>query len=113
MACIFCRIINKEIPTDIVYEDKEIVAFKDIHPVAKVHILIIPKKHIESVAKLKSSDIMLIGKMIWQAKILAEKFGINKTGYKLLFNCGKDGGQVIKHIHLHLIGGQKLKNWPI
>jgi len=111
--CIFCQIINKKIPAEIIYEDKEIIAFKDIHPVAKVHILIVPKKHIKSIAKLKKSETDLIGKMIWRAKKLAEKFGINKKGYKLLINCGKDGGQMIEHIHLHLIGGQKLRNWPV
>jgi histidine triad (HIT) family protein len=107
--CIFCQIVNKEIPKDFTFEDKQMVAFPDLHPSAPVHFLIVPKKHIESVADLKEEDINLIGKMIWRAKILAEEKGISKGGYKLIFNCGEDGGQVIKHIHLHLLGGEKMK----
>ncbi|MGC9049015.1 MAG: histidine triad nucleotide-binding protein [Patescibacteria group bacterium] len=107
--CIFCQIINKEIPTQFVFEDEKLVAFKDINPKAPVHLLIVPKKHIESVAKLAETDKILIGEMIWRAKILAEKEGIADKGYKLIFNCGEHGGQLVKHIHLHLLGGKKLE----
>lgn len=107
--CIFCQIIKKEIPSPFVFEDEQMVAFKDISPKAPVHLLIVPKKHIESIAKLAEDDKILIGEMIWRAKILAEEQGIAENGYKLVFNCGEHGGQVVKHIHLHLLGGEKLK----
>lgn len=107
-GCIFCKIINKEIPKDFAYEDSEIVAFDDIHPVAPVHILIIPKKHIESVNELEKEDKKLAGNLIFVAKGLARKLKISQDGYKLLFRTGKHGGQEVEHLHLHLIGGAKL-----
>jgi len=107
MACIFCQIINKEAPAKIVYEDEKIIAFKDIHPVAPVHILVVPKRHIDSVEDLKEEDRELAGGLILVAKKVARQFSINKSGYKLVFNVGRGGGQIIDHIHLHLIGGWK------
>jgi histidine triad (HIT) family protein len=107
-VCVFCKIINKEIKADIVYEDEDILAFKDIHPQAPVHILIIPKRHIESVNSFERKDAALAGKMIITAKELAEKAGIAGKGYKLLLRVGKDGGQEVPHIHLHLLGGARL-----
>ena len=109
MSCIFCRLANKEIPTDIFFEDDQVMAFNDLGPVAPVHVLIIPKRHITSVADLKIEDRALLAEMIWRAKQIAEEKNIAKSGYKLIFNCGQDGGQVISHLHLHLIGGKKLK----
>lgn len=106
--CIFCKIINKEIPSEIVFESDDILAFKDIHPIAPVHILIIPKKHIASVNDLKIEDIELVGKMIFQAKEIAKNFDISEKGYKLLIRTGEWGGQEVPHVHLHLIGGAKL-----
>jgi histidine triad (HIT) family protein len=106
--CIFCKIINKEIPTEIVYEDKDILAFKDANPIAPVHILIIPKRHIETINDLEERDNKLAGKMILAARDIAKKLGIAEDGYKLLFRVGKNGGQEVGHIHLHLIGGAKL-----
>ncbi len=106
--CLFCKIINKEIPSDTVYEDKEVYAFNDIHPLAPVHILIIPKKHIKSMNDIAEDDTELIGKMFLIAKELAQKNGISEDGYKLLFRTGKHGGQEVPHIHLHLIGGAPL-----
>ncbi len=106
--CLFCKIIAREIPADIVYEDNEILAFKDIHPIAPVHILIIPKRHIESVNDLEESDRGLVGKMIIAARDIARQLKIAEEGYKLLFRVGKHGGQEVEHIHLHLIGGAKL-----
>jgi len=106
--CIFCKIANKEIKAEIVYEDEDILAFKDIHPQAPVHILVIPKRHIESVNSLEKKDALLAGRMIMAAKELAEKFGIAENGYKLLLRVGKDGGQEVPHLHLHLLGGARL-----
>ncbi len=106
--CLFCKIIKGEIPAEIIWQNDEIFAFKDIHPLAPVHILIIPKKHISSVIELQDSDEKLMGKMIMAAKMLAEKQGIAKNGYKLLFRVGSHGGQEVPHIHLHLLGGAKL-----
>lgn len=103
MDCIFCKIIKKEIPSDFIFEDKDIVAFKDIKPSAPVHYLIVPKEHIQSIAHLEGNHKEVLASMIYTAKSLAEKFGLR--GYKIVFNVGKEGGQVIDHLHLHLLGG--------
>ena len=105
---IFLKIIRKEVPTDIVYEDAEILAFRDIRPIAPVHILIIPKEPIESMASVKGEDAPLIGKMFLVAKRIAEDLNISEKGYKLLIRVGKDGGQEVPHLHIHLIGGARL-----
>lgn len=105
---IFLKIIRKEIPADIVYEDDEIIAFRDIRPIAPVHILVIPKKPIESMTTVKEEDASLIGKMFLIAKRIAEDLNISEKGYKLLIRVGKDGGQEVPHLHLHLLGGAKL-----
>ncbi len=107
--CIFCQIVKKEIPSQIVYEDDEILAFKDIQPKAKVHLLIIPKKHINSLNEAKNEEIL--GKLLLRAKELAKEFKISKSGYKIVINTGKDAGQVIFHLHLHLLGGEELKSF--
>jgi histidine triad (HIT) family protein len=109
MATIFTKIINKEIPADIVYEDDEVLAFKDIHPLAPVHILIIPKKEIASINDIADEDQVLIGKMFLVARDVARDLNISEKGYKLLFRVGRDGGQEIPHIHLHMIGGARLR----
>ena len=106
--CIFCDIINKKSPAKILYEDDEIIAFPDINPSAPVHILVIPKKHIKSVNELETKDRAIVGKMILVAKKLAKENKINQSGYRLVINTGKDGGQIIEHLHLHLLGGKKL-----
>jgi histidine triad (HIT) family protein len=106
--CIFCKIAAKEIPAEIVYEDDEIISFKDVKPIAPVHILTIPKRHIESINNLMDEDIKLAGKMILVAKKIADDFDISEKGYKLLFRVGEWGGQEVPHIHLHLIGGAEL-----
>lgn len=108
MDCLFCKIIKKEIPAEIVFEDKDVLSFKDINALAPVHILTIPKKHIETINDLGEDDGELAGKLILTAKKLAEDFDISKKGYKLLFRVGEWGGQKVPHIHLHLIGGAKL-----
>lgn len=106
--CLFCKIVNKEIKADIVWEDDDILAFRDIHPLAPVHILIIPKRHIASINDLAQDDMQLAGKFIITAKEVAEKLSIKYSGYKLLFRVGRDGGQEVPHIHMHLLGGARL-----
>ena len=106
--CLFCRIIKKEIPSDIVYEDDEILAFRDIHPVAPIHVLVIPKKHISAVTELKKEDEALVGKIYSVINIIAESEGIKEKGFRVIVNCGEDGGQAIGHLHFHLLGGKKL-----
>lgn len=106
--CLFCKIINKEIPSTIVYEDELIIAFKDIHPVAPVHILVIPKKHISSLNELEEQDEILVGKIYTVINKIAKQEGISEKGFRVIVNCGKDGGQEVKHLHFHLLGGKKL-----
>jgi len=103
--CIFCKIVNGEMSTEFLYENDTIVAFKDINPIAPVHLLIVSKKHIRSINDLEQEDKKIVSEMIMAAKDMAKKEGITKSGYKLLFNVEKGGGQVIFHLHLHLIGG--------
>lgn len=108
--CVFCKIVSGELKTNILFENDFVVAFRDIHPLAPVHILVIPKEHIEGINFLGNTekDIMLTGHMIIAAKELAKKEGIDKKGYKLLLRVGRDGGQEIEHVHLHLLGGARL-----
>lgn len=108
MACIFCKIAKKELHADILFEDEEVVAFKDAKPIAPIHILVIPKKHIDSVANIKNSDTFLMGKLIMAAKKIADELEVSKDGYKLLIRVGKNGGQEVGHVHLHLLGGARL-----
>lgn len=107
--CLFCDIAAGKQKADIIFQDKDLVAFYDIHPKAPVHILIVPQKHIESVQKLKEEDALLIAQMILRAKEIAKEKGI-AGGYKLIFNCGREGGQVIPHLHLHLLGGSSRRD---
>lgn len=106
--CLFCKIVNKEIPSTIVYEDEEIMAFKDINPVAPVHILVIPKKHISSVIELQKEDELLIGKIYSVINKIAKQENIDEKGFRIVVNCGEDGGQEVKHLHFHILGGKKL-----
>ncbi len=106
--CIFCRIIAGELPADFVYRDDEIVAFRDVHPVAPVHILIVPVRHIESLQALAPDDVGLMGRMIFRARALAEQEGVAVSGYRLVINNGPDGGQLVPHLHIHLVGGRHL-----
>jgi len=108
MECIFCKIINKELPSKIVYQDEKVLAFEDIKPKAPVHLLIIPKKHIPSIDQLREDDKELIGELSLVARRLAKEYRVSGTGYRLIFNVGKDAGQTIDHLHLHLLGGKKL-----
>lgn len=109
--CIFCKIANRELLADIVHEDEELLAFKDVQPQAPVHLLIIPKKHISSLTALKKEDRPLMGKAIALAKILAEKHGVENRGYRIVVNAGPDAGQAVAHIHFHLLAGRTLQ-WP-
>ncbi len=108
MSTVFTKIIDREIPADILYEDNEVIAFRDIHPLAPVHVLVIPKREIPSINDLNSDDALLVGKMVLVARDVAQHLNISEKGYKLLFRVGRDGGQEIPHIHLHLIGGDRL-----
>src|SRR5690349_7132769 len=108
MPSIFTRIINKEIPASIVYEDESVIAFKDINPAAPIHILIVPKKEIPSVNDVTTEDEAVLGHMMIVAKHLAQEQGIAESGYRLLMNTGQDAGQEVLHIHLHLLGGRPL-----
>lgn len=106
--CLFCRIISGELQSDVVYQDDEFFAFKDINPQAPTHVLIIPKTHFDSLVEMSDQQEKLLGRLIIIAKKLAEKEGVAKSGYRLVLNCGFEGGQVVPHLHLHLIGGKKL-----
>ncbi len=108
MDCVFCQIVDGKIPSDIVYQDEEIVAFRDINPRAPVHLLIIPKKHIASLVELTEKEFPLMGRMVSVASKLAKGEGISESGYRLVLNCGKEGGQLVGHLHLHLLGGRQL-----
>lgn len=101
--CIFCKIANKAASAKIIYEDAEVMAFEDIHPSAPIHILIIPKEHIQSIDHLDGNHAGVISKMIFTAKKIANEKGL--PGYKLVFNVGREGGQIVDHLHLHLLGG--------
>ncbi len=107
--CLFCRIVAGEIPADIVHQDEEFLAFRDINPQAPKHIIIIPKTHITSLLEITEQQQGLIGRLIILARNLAAREGIAERGYRLAINCGPEGGQVIPHLHLHLIGGRELK----
>ena len=107
---VFELILSGEIESEIIYEDDDIFAINDINPVARVHILVIPKTKIDTINDLNDIDVNLVGKMIMVAKQLAYEIGIDSTGYRLLFNTNDDAMQTVFHIHLHLIGGEKLKN---
>ena len=108
---IFQKILDKEIESEIIYEDDKIFSIKDINPAAKVHLLIIPKKRINTINDLQNQDKDLIGSMVLVAKELARKYEIEESGYRLVWNTNKDGGQTVYHIHLHLLGGEKLREF--
>lgn len=110
-TCIFCNIVRKEIPAKIIYEDERVIAFDDISPKAPIHQLIIPKIHIETINDLEPQHNELMGHMMQVAKNLAKANGIDQSGYRVLLNCNRDGGQVVFHLHLHLLGG-RLLTWP-
>ena len=108
MDCVFCQIIAGKIPSDTVYQDEEVIAFRDIKPQAPVHLIIIPRRHIPSLAHLSEADSSLVGHMVTIANQLAKEEGVAQRGYRLVINCGKEGGQLVPHLHLHLLGGRRL-----
>lgn len=103
--CLFCKIVNREAPAEFLYEDDNFVVFRDINPAAPVHLLVVPRKHIRSINDLQKEDETIISGLFMLARDMAKEQGINESGYKLLFNVEKGGGQEIFHLHLHLIGG--------
>lgn len=109
--CLFCKIVQGEIPAKKAYEDEEVLAFYDIDPQAPVHVLIIPKTHIESINALEREQDALLGHMFEVAKRLAQELGVKDTGYRLVTNIGADAGQSVPHLHLHLLGGRSME-WP-
>ena len=111
MSCLFCKIVAGEIPATVVYEDDDIIAFHDINPQAPTHLLIIPKLHIATIDDADESHEKLLGRMVLTAKKLAHTEGLSENGYRLVFNVNSGGGQMVYHIHLHLIGGRQMV-WP-
>jgi len=108
MDCIFCRIAAGEVPSEILYQDDQVVAFPDANPKAPVHLLVVPRRHIESAAGLTDGDEPLMGHLVAVANRLARDRGVAATGYRLVVNCGPEGGQVVPHLHLHLLGGRQM-----
>ncbi len=111
MSCLFCKIAAGDIPATIVFEDPEIIAFRDINPQAPTHLLVIPKRHIATIDDADTKDEQLLGRMLLTAKKLAKSEGLSEAGYRLVFNVNAGGGQVIYHIHLHILGGRQMI-WP-
>lgn len=109
--CLFCKIVEKKIPADIVYESEDIIAFKDIEPKAPIHCLIIPKKHISTINDIDGSNSNIIGLMYEAAAQLARTLNVDKDGYRVVMNCNSNGGQTVYHIHLHFLAGRQL-SWP-
>jgi histidine triad (HIT) family protein len=107
--CLFCKIIAREIPGDIVYEDDEVLAFNDISPQAPTHVLIIPKQHVATVNDVTEAGADVFGTLVTRARALAAERGIAESGYRLIVNCNAEGGQTVFHLHLHLLGGRQMK----
>ena len=108
MSCIFCQIAQGQIPSNLLHEDEEIVAFRDINPQAPTHILILPKNHISNLTEMSAEDLGLTSRMVGIANMLARKEGIDQKGYRLVINCKQEGSQTVDHLHMHLIGGKQL-----
>ena len=106
-GCVLCRVVARESPADIVYEDDEVLAFTDLYPKAPVHVLIIPKRHIESLATLTAADTLLVGHCLQVARVLGERTGYAARGYRVSSNCGPEGGQVVHHLHFHFTAGRR------
>ena len=111
-TCLFCKIVKRELSAKIVYEDDDSVAFEDIHPKAPVHILIVPRRHLATLLDASQSDDRLLGHLLLVANNVARQKGIAERGFRLVLNCNSEGGQVVFHLHLHLLGGQRLSWRP-
>lgn len=109
--CLFCRIVNREVPASIVYEDERVIAFNDINPQAPTHVLVVPKHHVGSLNELSTEDDPLVGELVRRASLIAKDRGISAGGYRTVFNTNRDAGQTVFHIHLHLLGGRAM-HWP-
>jgi histidine triad (HIT) family protein len=109
--CLFCKIIAKEIPGDVVYEDEHALAFKDIRPVAPTHVLVVPKKHLAAIHDLTPEDAVTVGNVLVAARKVADQLGLTAAGYRLVINDGDAAGQTVHHIHVHVLGGRQL-TWP-
>jgi histidine triad (HIT) family protein len=110
-TCLFCKIIRREVPGKIVYEDDDVVAFEDIKPEAPTHVLVVPRRHIESLNALEPGDDSIVGALVRRAAAIAKDRGIAAGGFRTVFNTNRDAGQTVFHIHLHLIGGRRMM-WP-
>lgn len=106
--CIFCKIVRKEVPSQPIFEDHDLIAFPDLHPIAPVHILVVPKEHMQNLNDVGKNDVGILGKMLRLSAKIANEKGIAESGYRVVINNGEDGGQVVPHLHLHLIGGKAL-----
>lgn len=111
MGCLFCNLLEKKIPADVVYEDEHALAFRDIRPVAPTHVLVIPRKHISAIHELSDADGDLMGKVILAARNVAKKLDLEAKGYRLVVNDGDQAGQTVHHIHVHVLGGRDM-SWP-
>lgn len=111
MDCIFCKIVNQEVPANIIYRDEHVIAFDDLHPRAPIHKLIIPRKHIATLNDIEPNDTEILGNLFQAAKHLAQELNIAEPGYRVVMNCNAGAGQQVFHIHLHLLGGRSL-TWP-
>jgi len=110
MSCVFCRIRDGELPADMLYQDDELMAFRDAYPQTPKHVLVVPKKHIGCLNDITDDDIPMMGRMVKLAVEMAKKEGISEKGYRLVVNCGQEGGQVVQHLHLHVLGGRQLSS---
>lgn len=108
--CIFCKIVRGESPSETLYQDDQVTAFRDIHPVAPTHVIIVPNKHYNSISEIEKEDEQMVGRLFYIANKIAREEGIEKNGYRLIINHGKHGGQEIYHLHLHLIGGRRMQH---
>jgi histidine triad (HIT) family protein len=110
MDCVFCQIVAGKIPSETLYQDEEVIAFRDINPLAPTHVLIIPKQHIASLARLTDDEMPLVGHMARVANQLAREEGVAESGYRLVISSGEQGGQIVPHLHMHLLGGRRLSD---
>ncbi|KJJ84043.1 histidine triad (HIT) protein [Candidatus Omnitrophus magneticus] len=111
MDCLFCKIVNKEIPAQIVYEDDRVIAFEDISPQAPVHVLVIPRRHLATTLELKEEDESLTGHLIVVGNKIAADRGVAEKGFRMVMNCNREAGQTVFHVHLHVLGG-RFMSWP-
>lgn len=109
--CLFCRIVARTIPSKIVFEDDVAVAFEDVNPQAPVHVLVVPRRHVGSIAELQAADAGLMGHLMVAGAAIAKQKGVSESGYRIVINTGKNGGQTVFHLHLHVLGGRPM-HWP-